>query len=101
MKHHKIRLAICTGLLTSGDYALLDGTFFQNGELPNRDMSEIPHPLVVETIALLQDLPLCERRKVIFIHFNHTNPLLQEGTAKEKVEQLGFQVATEGMRLPL
>ncbi|MBM3425732.1 MAG: pyrroloquinoline quinone biosynthesis protein PqqB, partial [Bacteroidetes bacterium] len=31
------------------DVALLDATFYQEGELPNRNMSEIPHPFVAET----------------------------------------------------
>ena len=31
------------------DVALLDGTFFEAGELPGRAMSEVPHPFVSET----------------------------------------------------
>ncbi|WP_210247137.1 MBL fold metallo-hydrolase [Aliikangiella marina] len=84
------------------DYAFLDATFFQNGELPNRDMSEVPHPFVEETMALLDSLSAREKSKVIFIHFNHTNPLLKSGSrAQEKVILKGFRYAEEGMRLPL
>ncbi|WP_254244140.1 MBL fold metallo-hydrolase [Hymenobacter sp. BRD128] len=57
------------------DYVLLDATFYRNGEIA-RDMAEVPHPFVEETIKLLQALPPAERAKVYFIHFNHTNPLL-------------------------
>ena len=32
------------------DVAYLDGTFFADGELPGRDMAEIPHPFVVESL---------------------------------------------------
>ena len=64
------------------DVALLDATFFDNGELPGRDMSEIPHPFVEETMAHLAHLPAAERQKVVFIHFNHTNPLLHPGEAR-------------------
>lgn len=60
------------------DYAFLDATFFSDGELPGRDMSKIPHPFVSETMNLLADLPLSQRQKVHFIHFNHTNPLLSD-----------------------
>ena len=35
-------------LLETVDYALLDATFFADGELGNRDMSQIPHPFVAE-----------------------------------------------------
>ena len=75
--------------------ALLDGTFFRNGELPNRDMSEVPHPFVVETMALLKNAPAQERKKVVFIHFNHTNPLLRDAEARKEVIQAGFGIAEE------
>ena len=84
------------------DYAFLDATFYKNGEIPNRDMSEIPHPFVEETIKLLKDLSAKDKAKVIFIHFNHTNPLIRKNS-KERREVLrkGFRVADEGMILEL
>lgn len=88
--------------LAKVDLALLDGTFFENGELPGRDMSEIPHPFVVETMQLLADLPATEKAKVHFIHFNHTNPLVRgKGPALEKVEAQGFKVAKMGDQFSL
>jgi pyrroloquinoline quinone biosynthesis protein B len=83
------------------DVALLDATFYQEGELPNRNMSEIPHPFVSETISLFSPLSESEKRKVKFIHFNHTNPLIFEGPERETVKNLGFGVATEGERIVL
>ena len=83
------------------DYAFLDGTFYSGDELPGRDMSEIPHPFVTETIELLQNLPLKEKGKVHFIHFNHTNPLLQERKTPRVLQENGFKVAQMGMRLDL
>ena len=89
-------------LVKQVDYALLDATFFENGELPNRDMSEVPHPFVEETMNLLNDLSKNDKSKVIFIHFNHSNPLLQENSAaRHKVLKAGFGYATEGMRIAL
>lgn len=89
-------------LIEQVDYALLDATFFENGEIPNRDMSQIPHPFVEESIALFSTLSEENRAKVYFIHFNHTNPLLQkESRAKQKVEAAGFHIAEEGLRLSL
>jgi pyrroloquinoline quinone biosynthesis protein B len=87
--------------LKSVDYALIDGTFLKNGEIKGRDMSEIPHPFVAETMDLLKDLPLSERQKVVFIHFNHTNPLLFSEKAREEIVKMGFQVAFEGQILEL
>lgn len=84
------------------DYALLDATFFQNGEIPGRDMSEIPHPFVEESLTLFQDLSATEKAKIYFIHFNHTNPLLQSGSAERQIVlDAGMNIAEEGMLLEL
>jgi pyrroloquinoline quinone biosynthesis protein B len=83
------------------DVALLDATFYQEGELPNRNMSEIPHPFVAETIALFSPLPAAEKRKIKFIHFNHTNPLILEGPERMAVKNLDFDLAIEGERIVL
>ncbi|WP_099018735.1 MBL fold metallo-hydrolase [Marinicella litoralis] len=84
------------------DYAFLDATFFANGEIPNRDMAEIPHPFVEESLQLLKDLSPKDKAKVIFIHFNHTNPLLNhDSEASEQVKAHGFKVAYRGMKIDL
>ncbi len=83
------------------DMALLDGTFLQNGELPNRDMSQIPHPFVEESMALFKDLAEHEKQKIMFIHFNHTNPLIWDKSEIERVEKAGFQVAKRGIRIEI
>lgn len=90
------------GVVASTDVVLLDGTFHAAGELPGRDMAEIPHPFVVETMQRLTPLPLAERSKVRFIHLNHTNPLLQTGSAAQQaVESAGFRIARCGERIEL
>lgn len=83
------------------DFALVDATFYQEGELPNRNMSEIPHPFVAETMALFSQIPAAEKRKIKFIHFNHTNPLILEGPERDRVKSIGFDLATEGERIVL
>ena len=78
------------------DYAFLDGTFFADGEV-DRPMSEIPHPFITETMSLLNDAPASIKKRVYFIHFNHTNPLINPlSSERKKVEQLGYQIAKEG-----
>lgn len=84
------------------DIALLDATFFKNGEVGNRDMSEIPHPFVEESMNLFEVLSKEERTKVHFIHFNHTNPILQENSAaKKEVLKKGYRIAEEGLKIAL
>ena len=88
-------------VVKKADYVLIDATFYRNGEIP-RDMAEVPHPFVEETSKLLQTLPAAERAKVYFIHFNHTNPLLNpDSPERREVQRQGFKVATEGLNLPL
>jgi pyrroloquinoline quinone biosynthesis protein B len=77
------------------DIAYLDATFYKNGEL-QRDMREIPHPFVEESMRLFDILPATEKAKIHFIHFNHTNPLLWNPAEVRVVEARGFRVAQEG-----
>lgn len=89
-------------LVKTVDYALIDATFYADGELPGRDMSKIPHPFVVESMEALENLPAGERNKVWFIHLNHTNPLLNAESEESKlVRAKGFNIAIEGIRLSL
>jgi len=80
------------------DVALLDATFYAATELPNRNMSEVPHPLVVETIKQFEDKNDLKNR-IHFIHFNHTNPLLWSDVEKKALRERGFNVAETGMIL--
>lgn len=89
-------------LVKSVDYALLDATFYADGELGNRDMSQIPHPFVSESMDTFSHLSDSDKNKVWFIHFNHTNPLLDDNSPETLfVRSQGYNVATEGVRLPL
>jgi len=89
-------------LVLTVDYALIDATFYADGELPGRDMSKIPHPFVTESMQLLKGLSHQERGKVWFIHMNHTNPLLDSNSQEhQKVRSEGYNVAVEGLRLDL
>lgn len=81
------------------DILLIDATFFNGDELPNRDMSEIPHPFVVESMQAFETLSKTDKAKIHFIHFNHSNPLLKDGEIKKEVESKGFHVSQTGQRL--
>jgi pyrroloquinoline quinone biosynthesis protein B len=88
-------------LLARVDLAFVDGTFFADGEL-GRDMSQIPHPFVVETIERLRSAPAELRSKVRFVHLNHTNPALDPASAQAAaVRAAGMAIAVEGERWTL
>ena len=79
------------------DYALLDGTFFRNGEIFGRDMSQIPHPFIEESTQLFDKLPTSEKSKIYFIHLNHTNPLLDRKSEEFKAfNDTEYNLAYEG-----
>ena len=89
-------------LIKEVDHALIDGTFFSAAEVGNRNIAEIPHPLVQESLEIFDSLPTKEKEKIVFIHFNHTNPLLDEKSDASKQLQLGgFKRATLNMRINL
>ena len=89
-------------VIRSVDVAYLDGSFFANGELPGRDMSQIPHPFVEESIARFSALSAADRNKIRFIHLNHTNPAINNhgdpklNAAARQVEQAGMRLAKQG-----
>lgn len=84
------------------DFAFLDASFFDEKEINNRDISEIPHPFVIESMKLFDELSTEEKAKVHFIHFNHTNPLLDSKSTESRLVQIqGFNVAKLGQKIEL
>lgn len=89
-------------LVRTSDVAYLDATFFDGSELPGRDVREIPHPTMVESLTRFQSLPADLRARVRFIHLNHTNPALRERSPeRRRIEAAGLRVAREGERFGL
>ena len=90
-------------LIPNMDYLLLDATFYSEDDTAIiAKPSEVPHPHVTKTMDLLQ--PFIDRGEVevIFIHFNHNNPLVDPDSKETKeVERRGFKVAIEGMELEI
>jgi len=81
------------------DYAFLDATFYDETEIPGRKMSEIPHPFVKESMQRFDTLSEALKKKIIFIHMNHTNPLLDRTSIQyQLVIKKGYRVAKNGDR---
>ena len=89
-------------VIAGASVAYLDGTFFDAAELPGRDMREIPHPFIVESLSRFASLSTSERTRIRFIHLNHTNRAGIAGTAERKrVDAAGCHVAHAGERSPI
>jgi len=86
------------------DYLFLDGTFFSADELTarGRDYSQVPHPLIRDTMDRLQPAVDAGHNGIYFFHLNHTNPLLTVHSPEMRtLLERGFHVASEGMELSL
>lgn len=90
-----------TRIIKENDYTFLDATFFDQAELPGRDMSEIPRPFVAESMDLFSELGKADKSKIHFIHFNHSNPLLDIDSDAYKIVEQEFKVSDEGMIIKL
>lgn len=89
-------------LIKETDFALLDGTFYSGEELPHRDMSEIPHPFMVESLERFKTLDAADRQKIHFIHLNHSNPAHDADAAEsQRVRSAGMHVARRGLKFEL
>ena len=89
-------------LVRQTDIAFLDATFYDDNELPGRDMSQIPHPRVTQTMDILDAADESLNKKVHFIHINHTNPLRDTNSSAYKtMESRGYHLARRGDRFCL
>ncbi|MEX0289853.1 MAG: MBL fold metallo-hydrolase [Flavobacteriaceae bacterium] len=80
--------------IASVDLAFIDASFYDAEEINNRDITQIPHPFVIESMQLFQNLSETEKSKVHFIHLNHTNPLINPQSPQTKaVLESGFKIA--------
>ncbi len=81
------------------DFAFLDSTFYSDDELPGRDMSKIPHPRVSTMMDRFDELGESDKRKIHFIHVNHTNPIrFKTSKESEMVKSRGYNIARRGDR---
>jgi len=84
------------------DVALLDGTFYSPDELPDRDVTKIKHPLIADSMDLLEPLVKAGALRVEFTHLNHSNPAVEEaGPARKAIMARGFRVAADGEEIGL
>lgn len=88
-------------VLATVDVAYLDATFFDARELPGRDLSEIPHPTISESMSRFARLAPSERAKIRFIHLNQSNPALRDRATQDLIRRGGFRIARDGERSPL
>ena len=83
-------------LVIDNDILFLDGTFYIKNEIQLRDVSKIPHPEIIYTMEKLSKLSLNHKKRVHFIHLNHTNDVIRpHSKACQNVLDQGFSLASE------
>jgi pyrroloquinoline quinone biosynthesis protein B len=89
-------------VLAEVDVALVDGTFYSRDELPDREVSEIGHPLIADSLKRFGEAVRGGRLRVVFTHLNHSNPALDpDGPERRAIERAGFRVLEDGEEIPL
>ena len=82
--------------------AVVDGTLWSADELPGRAIEEIGHPLIRDSLDLLESRVAGGSLAVYFTHLNHSNPALDPaGPERAEIERRGFRVLAEGQRIPM
>ena len=86
--------------MSGHEVCLLDATFYSAAELPGRDLKEISHPFITDTLKKFADLTA--GRRIILTHFNHSNPVCDPSSAEGRsVVAAGFELAQEMMAIEL
>jgi pyrroloquinoline quinone biosynthesis protein B len=85
-------------LLRGIDVAFLDATFYDGREVPGRDLSEIPHPPMIQSTKLLADRVLAKPGSIQFIHLNHSNPVHFDEKLRRMILEQGFGLPARGQR---
>ena len=78
--------------IEGADIALLDGTFYSADELPGRDISDIPHPCISDSIKTFEGW----ETEIRFIHLNHSNRLLSDKELADQLRSRGFDIGKQG-----
>jgi pyrroloquinoline quinone biosynthesis protein B len=95
------------GHMQTSDLALLDGTFWSDGELAairsgSKTARQMGHLPLSGPGGLLEELRQQTRPRRVAIHINNTNPVLNEESEEHRVMiDAGWEIARDGMEFVL
>ena len=70
--------------------------------MKSRDITKIPHPEIIHTMEMLCNLKFDDKQKIHFIHFNHTNDAIRDGSdAYNTIVNNGFSISKENQKFNL
>lgn len=91
------------GFVQTSDLALLDGTFWSDGELAairpgSKSARQMGHLPLAGPGGLLEELHEQKRPRRVAIHINNTNPVLNEESEEHRaIIEAGWEIARDGM----
>ena len=88
-------------MVKNNDILFIDGTFYIKDEVKHRNIEKIPHPEITDTMNRLLKLNNDDKKKVHFIHFNHTNYILRDAKAYDSVLSKGFSISSENQKFEI
>ncbi len=81
-------------VIRSVDLAIIDGTFFDASDPLEREIGQVPHPFVKDSMNDFADIA----GRIIFTHLNHSNPLLNPDSDESlELRSRGFRIADDGL----
>tara|TARA_Y100000590_G_scaffold469861_1_gene660214 strand:+ start:2116 stop:2982 length:867 start_codon:yes stop_codon:yes gene_type:complete len=84
-------------IIKTNNLVLIDGTFYNKDELQERNMLDVPHPLVLDSLDLFENLDMEDKNKIYFTHLNHTNSLVKQNSNEYKTLcDKGYHVLQDG-----
>ncbi len=88
-------------ILEGVDFAFIDGTFYDGRELPGRDIAEVPHPPIIDSMERLKEKAQAQPGRIRFIHMNHNNPVFHDPQVIMEITDRGFGIAKTGDRISI
>ena len=87
-------------LVKNNNHLFIDGTFYSKNEIQDRNILNIPHPPITETVQKLLTLDVEEKNKIFFTHLNHSNVIIHENHS-ETIDLInkGYGVAFDGQTI--
>ena len=94
----RLDASLADTLLEGIDIAFVDATFYDGREVPGRNLSEIPHPPMIQSTGLLADRVRARPGSIQFIHLNHSNPVHFDESLRTRILDQGFGLPARGQR---
>ena len=89
-------------VIRENDVLFLDGTFYNKNEIKHRNIEEIPHPSILDSMDRFQNLDVDHKKKIYFTHLNHTNNLLRKDSEEFKnIFSNGYNIANDGQEVSI